>query len=260
MSRRLIFGTQSRSRLRVLSPIGVVDGREVFPIAGAEDDDPANSGDDDDNSDDSDDSDDDEDDDSKSKSKTTTRRHSRTRGSDYNALRRERNQLLKEKQDREAKDRENELKGKSEVERANAEREDAVKARDSLTEENAALKMELAIVRASTSAKSKFQWADIEDVLNDKTLRNAIEVDDDGELTGVDEALKDLAKRKPHFLVKSGEDDDGKNKDNRNGRQQQQQPAGSTGGQPSGNGNGDVRAADRQRLNTLYPALQRLPQ
>lgn len=255
MSDKLILGLVSRQRLLGLSPIGVVDGREVFPIHGAEGDtDSADSSDDDESSDD-----DDSDEDGEESAKATQKRNTRGRGSDYNRMRRERNALLQEKQERERKDREAELKGRSEIDRATAERDDAVTARTTLEAENVALKIELGIIRASAKG-NKYQWLDIEDVLNDKTLRKNIELDEDGELIGVEDALKELAKRKPHYLAKSSEDDDsGKGK----GRQQQQQQGrpqgnGSTGGQPGSTGDGNQQASDRQKLNEIYPALQRL--
>lgn len=265
MSAKLIFGTVSRQRLQSLSPIGVVNGREVFSILGAEDDHSADSSDDDHSDDDDgdDDSDDDEEDaDAKAKSKTRRSSRNQDRSTAYlNSLKRERNKLLKEKQDREKADREAELKGKSEVERVTVERDEAVTARTTLEAENVALKTELGIIRASARGK-KYEWLDIEDVLNDKVLRRSIEIDDDGELVGVEEALKDLAKRKPHYLAKSSKDEDDSEKDkgrnNGNGRQQQQN--GSTGGQPGTGNNGDQRVADRQRLSQTYPILGRLPQ
>lgn len=262
MSRRLVFGAVSRQRLVGLSPIGIVNGREVFPIAGAEDDDDSTaSGDDadDDQDDDDDDSKDDDADDSAKDDDKAKSRRSRTnsRSSDFNRLKRERNQLLREKSEREKAEREAALKEKPEIERAKAERDDAVGERDKLREQVADMSVQLEIIKSS---RKKFDWNDIEDVLNDRTVRKAIEIGEDGEVTGVTEALKDLAKRKPHFLAKSSEED-GKNGKNDNGRQATGAGNGNgkSGGNP-GSGNGDNRAVDRERLNAAYPALARLPQ
>lgn len=250
MGRRLLFGSK-----KALARLGIVDGREIFPIHGAEDDDDsANTGDDsgDDDSSDDDHDDDSADDDTKPAAKS---RRDRARTSEFNRLKRERNALLKEKAERDKATRDAELKDKSEAERAVAERDDAIKARAELNERYTAAITELEIIKASN--RSKFTWNDIEDVLNDRALRKAIEIGEDGEISGVEDALKDLAKRKPHFLAEKS-DDKGKGngqQQNGNGRQQQQQAK--TGGQPN-TGATDDRAADRQRLNALYPALQRL--
>jgi hypothetical protein len=248
MGHRLLFGSKS-----ALARLGIVDGREIFPIRGAEDDDPAKTGEesDDDASDDDHDDDDDSEEDDKPAAK---QRRNRTRTNEFNRLKRERNALAKEKADREKADRDAELKDKTESERAVAERDDAVKELTGLKDRYQEAVTELSIIKASS--RSKFAWNDIEDVLNDRTLLKAIEIGDDGEITGVEEALKDLAKRKPHFL---STDDKGKgNGQQQNGNGRQQQPAGTkTGGQPNA-GSKDDRAADRQRLNSIYPALQRL--
>lgn len=254
------MGTVSRARLSGLSPLGVVDDREVFRIAGAEDDDSAGKdGEDTDSDDDEDDSSDEEDDeDDKPAAKRSRHRGRNDRSSEFNRIRRERNALLKEKTDREKQDRAAELKGKTEAERATAERDDAVKERDELSSKYSEALTELEIIKASN--RKKYAWNDLEDVLNDRALRKAIEIGDDGEITGVEEALKDLAKRKPHFLSKS--EQDGKQGDGKTGDTKSTAGTnGKTGGQPnSGSGGNGDRAADRQRLAQLYPALQRLPQ
>lgn len=262
MSRRLVLGSVSRQRLAGLCPLGIVDGREVFPIHGAEDDtDSTSSGDDTDDDEDNSDEDSTDDDDSdakddKDKSKTRRSRQN-SRSSEFTRIKRENAKLLREQQARDKADREAELKGKSEVERATAERDDAVKERDSLKEQLAANKVELEIIRLS---HKKHDWADIEDVLNDKALRRAIEIGEDGEISGVTEALKDLAKRKPHFLAKSSEDTDDKGGKNSNGRQTATNGNGNgkSGSNPNGaSGDKNNRQADRDRLAETYPILGR---
>lgn len=251
MGRRLLFGSKS-----ALARLGVVDGREIFPIRGAEDaDDSAKTGEesDDDPSDEDDPEDDDDADDTKPAAK---QRRNRTRTNEYNRLKRERNALAKEKADREKADRQAELKDKSEAERAVAERDDAVKAHADLSEKYQQAVTELEIIKMSN--RKKISWNDIEDVLNDRTLLKAIEIGDDGEITGVEEALKDLAKRKPHFLSKQSDEDQGKGNNGQNGNGRQQSAGAKTGGQP-GTKTGDDRTADRQRLMAKYGALGRLP-
>lgn len=254
MGRRLLSGSKS-----ALARLGIVDGREIFPIHGAEDDDSADSGTGDDTSDD-DHSDDDDDDDSDDDGKPAARQrrgHDRS-SSHIRKLTRERNALLKEKAERDKATRDAELKDKSETERAVAERDDAVKAHADLNERYTAAITELEIIKASN--RSKFTWNDIEDVLNDRALRRAIEIGEDGEISGVEDALKDLAKRKPHFLAEKSDDKGNTNgtKQNGNGRQANGTAGTKTGGQPGTTGGND-RAADRERLNGIYPALQRLP-
>lgn len=252
MGRRLLFGSKS-----ALARLGIVDGREIFPIRGAEDDDSADSGNGDDSGDDTSDDDHDDDDDSDDGDKPAAKqRRNRTRTNEFNKLRRERNALLKEKADRDKATRDAELKDKSESERAVAERDDAVKELTGLKDRYQQAITELEIIKASN--RSKFAWNDIEDVLNDRALRNAIEIADDGEVSGLEDALKDLAKRKPHFLAEKSDDKGKGNGQQQNGNGRQQQQTGTkTGGQPNTSTNDD-RAADRQRLNTIYPALQRL--
>lgn len=254
MSRALILGSVGRKRLIDLSPIGVVNGREIFPLKGAEDD-PAGDGgglesEDDEQEDEEDEEDghqDDEEDDAKGRKKKPAAR--KDANAAFAAMQREIRQLKREKAAREKEDRQKELAGKSEVEKVTAERDDATKELESLREQHRNAVIQLEIFLAS---RKKYDWADMEDVLNDKRLRAAIEIDDDGEVTGVAEALKDLAKRKPHFLAaKSDEDEKGQGP----GGTGKKPAAGKTGGQPgSGGGSGD-READRQALMSKYSAL-----
>lgn len=265
MSRRLVLGSMSRQRLVGLSPLGVVNGREIFPIAGAEDDGTANPGDDadDDAQDDEDEDDDSEDDeDAKDKKKRPRSRNNRGAGAEFAKIRRERNQLLREKAEREKAEREAALKEKPEIERARAELSDATTERDSLREQLSDTRMELEILKASMkkgkNGQPKFSWVDLDDVLNDRTLRKSIEIGEDGEIIGVDDALKELASRKPHYLVQKS-DEDGKSSSNNgtgtgtgtNGTN------GKSGGNPgTNNGKGDL-TADRERLGQIYPILNR---
>lgn len=264
MSRRLVLGSVSRQRLSGLTPLGVVAGRPVFPIHCAEDDDPAGDSDDDtgnggdDDPDSDDDDSDDEDDDAKAKDRQR-RRSTRGRGSDYNQIRRERNALLKDKREREERERQADLAKKSEVDRLTIERDDATKERDSLREQLSSATVELEIIKASQ--QKKYNWIDIEDVLGDKALRSVIEIGADGVIEGVAEALKDLAKRKPHYLAAKPDDNDsgsGKGSGS-NGGNGTKGANGKSGGNPGTGDNGNL-TANRDRLNQLYPAIARLPQ
>jgi len=258
MSRALILGTVGRKRLISLSPIGVVEGREIFPIRGAEEDTTGNSEDtgseDDEETDDEETEEDDDEEDEKEPKNKRDRRGKKPADAAFAAMQREIRTLKREKAAREKKDREAELAGKSEVDRVTAERDDVKQELENLRSKYSSTVVELEIIKAS---HGKFKWADFEDVLNDKKLRTAIEIDDDGEISGVADALKDLAKRKPHFLSKSTEDDD-KGKGDKSRNTNNGSSSGKTGGQPGNGGGSGDREADRQALATKYPALSPL--
>lgn len=260
MGRRLILGSRPVARFL----LGYAHGEPVYRIAGAEEDKDAPTGDGDDKGTENDDDGDEDDSDDEENRTDSKNRRSRgnARSSEYNRIRRERNLLLKEKQDREKKDREAELADKSEVERVTAERDDAAKSRDTLLMENRDLKIRLAILSESSR---KYNWADIDDVLNERKLLESIEVSPDGEITGIRDGLKDLAKRKPHYLLaKTEETGDAKNTGSNNGNGGSSNNAnnggGKTGGQPGSTGTNGDRTADRQRLASIYSALGPLVQ
>lgn len=260
MSRKLILGSVSRSRLVDLAPIGIVNGRKVFPLSGAEDDandDDANEdGNDEDDDSENDDSDGDDKDGDEGKAAKNRAQKSSKDGPRNRSMAAELRTLRKFRRETEAAARNKELADKPEIERLTAERDDAVRERDDLRGKYSSASTQLAIITAS---HGKYAWADIEDVLNDKTLRNAIEIDDDGEVSGVAEALKDLAKRKPHFLRKAEEDNDDKSRSNGRAKSNGSSGNGKSGGQPGSGGSGD-RGADRDALAKKYPILNRLPQ
>jgi hypothetical protein len=243
VSRALIFGTVSAHRLAVLRPIGFVCGEPVFPLRGSD------SGDDTGDSGDGDDSDDDSDDDagddanSEGDDKPAAKGKGTQNVEETALVRTLRKQVRANEQKIRAFEkakRETELAGKSEVERTSAERDDAAgraeRAEIALRSSN----LKLAIIMASNNAG--YDWIDLEDVLGDRKLMDAIEVDDDGEVSGVTEALKDLKKRKPHFL-KVEKPDDGNGK------------TGKTGANFNGGANNNDRGADRQRMEQKWSVL-----
>lgn len=96
-----------------------------------------------------------------------------------------------------------ELKDASELEKtkaALAKKEEAetkrVGALNKLAIENAALKVKIKDV----------EWADIDDVLDYLARADGVEVDEDGEVKGVKEALTKLAKAKPHWVKAAAND------------------------------------------------------
>lgn len=257
MSRKLILGSVSRSRLMGLTPIGIVNGREVFPLRGAADDD-GETEDKPDGESEEDDEEDDEDEGEKKPAAKGRRDGNDTDSSVIRTLRKQNRELLKKERAREEAEKAKTLADKPEIDRLKVERDDAVKELEELRKTASENSVELAIIRASNSAKSKYAWADIEDVLNDRTLRRAIEIDDDGEISGVEDALKDLAKRKPHFLAKAAEDGDDKSTSGTKGKSTS--GTGSKSGVNPGNGGNGKQTVDRARLNSKYPTLARLPQ
>lgn len=248
MSQALIYGLVSGKRLMDLSPIGEINGQPLYPLHGAEDDDAGSGGEDDaddseEDEDDSDESDKDDDDSDKGKSR---KRQATNKNTAYAAMRRELNALKREKNAADKAAREAALKEKPEIERLTAEKEDLAKERERLLTQHSEAVIKLEIIEKSLK---KYDWADIEDVLNDKKVRTAIEIDDDGEISGVEEALKDLAKRKPHFLASKSDKDTG-DKGKTNGKA----ATGKTG-ENVGNGSTGDRSSDRDRLIKSYPTL-----
>ena len=89
--------------------------------------------------------------------------------------------------------------------------------------------LELAILKAAD-----YQWYDVEDVRAAINLDD-VEIDDDGKITGLEDALKDVAARKPHLMKPS------------DGQQQQGTPVsvipthqGPSGAQPTGTPGGNA--------------------
>jgi len=257
MSRALILGSVSGKRLMDLSPIGVVEGQPIYPLRGAEsdaDDGGEENAEGNDSSEDDEDSDDSEEDEDKKSSKDSgKRRQSGQRNSEFALMRRELNALKREKAANEKKERDRELADKPEIERLSAEKEDTVKERDGLRERHNEAIIELEIIKVSSRGK-KYDWNDIEDVLNDRSVRRAIEINEDGDISGVEDALKDLAKRKPHFLAsKSDKDSDDKAKSN--GKASTNGAGTGKTGAAVGNGSTGDRTSDRASLEKKYPTL-----
>lgn len=95
------------------------------------------------------------------------------------------------------------------------------------------------------SPKLKLEWRDVDDVLSSLARNEDVSVSDDGEISGIEDALKKLAKAKPHWLK-----DEGKGKPNGSGN-----GSGSSGGNVgTGGGKGD---ANRTKLESKYPSLRR---
>lgn len=99
------------------------------------------------------------------------------------------------------------------------------------------------------SQKQSVNWHDPE-VAQAALDREGVEVDKDGKVTGMAEAVKKLAKAKP-FLVKQvkSEEDDKKKEEDRKG------PSGSGVGSGNGGGKGQPSSPTPEELRKRFPAL-----
>ena len=199
----------------------------------ADDDAGENDADDTDDDDSGDDSDDSDDDDS---GEEPVRNPKLKALSDENAKRR---QQLKDAKQREAdlaaKLKEYEDKDKSDVDRATGEAAELKKTNEALAGTNRKLALQLAF-----SLDRKYDWHDGAAALRLLDL-DGVEIDEDGEVTGMTEAIKTLATKHP-YLVKP-KDDGGPG-------------SGSTGsGQPP-NGRKTKQGTQREVLEKKYSALR----
>ena len=197
---------------------------------GADGNDDENDVDDDSEDDDSDDSDDGDSD------EEPVRNPKLKALSDENAKRR---QQLKDAKQREAdlaaKLKEYEDKDKSDVDRATGEAAELKKTNEALAGTNRKLALQLAF-----SLDRKYDWHDGTAALRLLDL-DGVEIDEDGEVTGMTEAIKTLATKHP-YLVKP-KDDGGPG-------------SGSTGsGQPP-NGRKTKQGTQREVLEKKYSALR----
>jgi hypothetical protein len=253
MSKRLILGS---GRWIGLTPIGEVAGHQIYPLFGAEEDGNDNQGEDDgDQEGDGDESEEDREDgeDESGKDKSKSRQRKQSGGDDSSVIRALRAELRNAKKTINAfKDdkKKADLADASDVEKARAELAEANEKLEKLHPRFQDTLVELEIIK--TSSQLKLNWNDIEDVLNDRKLRSAIDIDDDGEITGVEEALKELKKRKPHFLAVKSEDSE---EDSGESKQRKTSTGASFNGSKTKK---DDRTADRSRLMNKYPVLQRM--
>lgn len=103
----------------------------------------------------------------------------------------------------EKKVKEFEDKDKSDLEKAQGDLEAANKTIESLTEANKSLRLENAFAMSKGPT-----WNDPSLVFDLVRKRDDVTIDDDGNVKGMTEALKAIAKDKP-YLVKEGDGDDG---------------------------------------------------
>lgn len=243
-----------------------LDGTVLPVISGGDgsgdsDGDSGDSDSDDDNDEDDDDDEDDEDDDDSSKS-------SKSKSSDKESqLRAEAKK--RRLQVRDAKKRADDLEAENKKLKA-----DKMSADEKLQQENKDLKeqlqkltdgpvKELSTLRfykafRDAEDEGKVRFEDGEEALllitNKSKYKDLIEVDDDtGEITGMDEAVKALAKDKPRLLVASGNGEDDEDDDDNDDAERKPK---SSGGKSFSKRRKSAEA-DEQKLLTKYPALRR---
>lgn len=160
--------------------------------------------------------------------------------SDENA--RKRNQIKQLKADNEATQKrlkEFEDKDKSDKDKFEESATESNKKVESLTGENAKLRVENAFLAANTVT-----WHDPEMALAHIDLEDVVGDDGVVDRKALKKAVDDLAKAKP-FLVKSTDEGDGKN------------PPPASGSKVGSPGQGSGKEKDREALMKKYPALRR---
>ncbi len=231
--------------------IGALAGLPFYAMLGAE------KGDEEDEDDDS------EDDDSEEEDTGSEGQKKSYTPEEYEGLRRRMQAADKAKSKAEKALREKQLAEKGELDRAKTETADAVKAKEGL--EHAVEQLRLHNAFLSSNA---YTWHDPEDALRLADLSD-VEIDDDGKVHGLEEAIKKLATKKPHLLKAKGnrktvsddeddtdDGDDNSDEDeddtpNRNGK-----PAsGSSVGSGKSN-RGKPKKFDADYLRKTYPALR----
>lgn len=131
--------------------------------------------------------------------------------------------------------REKEQAEMSELDRTKVMLEEAQKARDEADARYKSMVIENAFHR-----ENKYSWHDVADAIAALDL-SGVEVGEDGKVTGMAEAIKQVAKKKPHY-VRSKEEGDGATPPAANG---------ATNGKRKGEG----EAPDRKTLVARFPAL-----
>ena len=239
-----------------------------FSMKGKEDDDADDDGDDDDSDDDDDDDDDDEDEDDEDEDDDKSAKSLKAKDRRIQELSAESAKHRKRASERGRRITELEaevakLKKAPKAKSKDDKDEDADDADDSettrLKEENEKLAERLVtqtlrteFTDLTTGPKALAQFANPKKAFRLLDLDD-VEIDEDGEIIGLDEAVKDLAKSDPYLLLKSSKDDEDDDEDEdevatRRRRRSTGQPPGSK--KRKGNPN-------RDKLVTKYPALRR---
>lgn len=249
-----------------LQAIGLnADGLPIWPLLGADGEGDDGGGEDDadgdEEEDDSEDSDEDESEDEDKSAKNKKKRTGPVSREEFDAqtnrLRaadKRRSDAEKRAADLQKYKDEQERKGNTELQNVQKDLADVTKERDSLQDRFTTLARTNAFLTAS--AQLKIVWHDPADAqaAGGKALRD-LEIDEDGNVEGIDAFVKDLAKRKK-YLVNAGKDDD--EGDEEKGKQ--------TRRGTSGSGVGSVRTVKKkppngqlsdEELRKRFPALGR---
>lgn len=248
------------------SPLGLtISGRPMWPIYGAQ---PADDDADDDDTDDVDD-DDSDDTDAADKSKKSDKKDDdkddddsdlkdRLEDAEARAARYKKRMQAADRKNSEMAARITALEKGGDKDKDAEPSEDLITAQkevETLREANSTLRVENSFLLNNT-----FTWHDPKDVLALVLKDEDVEVDEDGEVAGMAQALKRIAKNKP-WLVKKVEsardadtdddDEDDEDDDEPVARRRQR-----SGGAQNG-GTARQKGLDRQKLLQTYPALNR---
>ncbi len=240
MSQRLI-----RSSQRLTEEIALINGIPFLPIKGSEDDDDKTG----DNKTGDDDGDDDDDDDKDDKPKGVSqeaydklkrRMQAADRAKNEAVAKAKKADELQAKIDEiEGKDKTDGEKALADLTKSQGDLDKVTKNRDELKERNQELLIENAFLK-----NTKFKWHDVNAAMKLLDLDD-VEIDDDGEIDGLDKAIKALAKSHA-FLIKDDDEDD-----------EDRQPVGAGASGFGGGGGSTKRSAsqqqqDRNRIAAKY--------
>jgi hypothetical protein len=236
------------------------DGSYLWPILGADGEDDAGGEDDgDSDADDADDADDDDadeggDDKKKSKSKKVYS------AEEYEELQRKYEARTKHlaASDKNKSAAEKELaalkrKDQSELEKVTGDLKTVTEERDSYQSKFTTLARTNAFLIAS--AQEKITWHDPSDAQAVGASRfKDLEIDEDGNIDGIRDVVKKLAKDKPHLVNKSTDEGDEDNKKNGSKRGASGSGVGSKG---NNNGKGNKGTPSKEELVSRFPGLRR---
>jgi hypothetical protein len=248
-------------------PLGMTaDGRVIWPIVGADsdgEDSEQEDSDDDDDTDDDDDADD-QDDDGKKGKKSKKDKEPEDDDDDDAAFwhsRADRFKARMEAADRRATvaERENRRlkagKDDSLDEHGKQDLKDSVARAAKAESDLAGLRLQNAILTDTT-----YQWEDPELVLAALAKDDTVEIDENGKVVGVKQALKALAKSKP-FLVKKAvikpDPKDADDEDDDDDEDDEEPAKKRTSGAPSNGRKSKSTTPDRKALIAKYPSLSR---
>jgi hypothetical protein len=214
-----------------------IDGDDTAPDDDSSDDDDEGGDDEDDSSDDDADKGDDDKDDQKDDDKSSS--DDKVDRAEYERVKRHR--AAADRRNAELTAENTRLKSENESLKADGKKSDGPSERETQLERDVQNRdqqiQELRIHNAFLAANT-FQWHDPADALRLADLRD-VEIEEDGTVVGLKEALQKLAREKPH-LIKSDKKDE---------------PKGKSGSPTNGRRKGETKKPDRATLSKTYPVL-----